>query len=169
MPEPGSSTSFTVRYPANTAAAPRTDRLIITPIGSAYEPTYEFRIVQLGTDSEVHTGDLILDSIEAITTDIQVIKHIIGSLRIGDHPSEGTDITNTALAELSLETITGDLIIRSTKLTSLTAFSELRRVGRDFYIGGNNSSDGNAMLGTLSGLNALEHVGRDLVVGIIVR
>ena len=108
-------------------------------------------------------GNIVLDSLEAITSNIRAATRIVGNLTIGDGEA-GNDITNTELARLQVEEITGDLLIQATKLTSLTAFSELRRVGRDFYIGGNNSSDGNAMLGTLSGLNALEHVGRDLVV-----
>ena len=162
VPDPGSNTQFTVSYGANSAATPRTDTLTITPVGSVYAPPQKFVVAQLGTDTEVQVGDLVLDSAEAITSLIQGRKHIIGDLRIGDHPSEGTDITNTELASLSLETITGDLAISGTKLTSLDAFGALTRIGGGLKIGGQGAS--NNELETISGFGALEHVSDSLYV-----
>ena len=49
-------------------------------------------------------------------------------------------------------------------LTSWTGFEQLRRVERDFEVGGGNASDGNAMLGSVPGFGALEIVGGHLLV-----
>ena len=56
-----------------------------------------------------------------------------------------------------MDTITGDLIIQGTKLARLDAFSSLRHIGRDFYIG---DTQDNSSLTTISGFNALESIGR---------
>ena len=109
----------------------------------------------------VCTGDVTLDSLEAITEDIRNARRIVGDLTIGDGEA-GNDITNTELARLQVQEITGDLLIQATKLTSLTAFSALRRVGGDFYIGGSSASHINTMLESISGFNALEHIGGEL-------
>ena len=158
-----SSTSFTVTYPQNTAFAPRVDTLIITPTDDAFDlPPLRRIVIQHGTASAI-LGDVQLNSLEDITPEIRAAQYIMGNLTIGDSEA-GNDITNTELARLQVEEIRDDLLIQGTKLTSLSAFSSLRRVGGDLSIGGRNSSDGNAMLESISGLNALEHVGGGLVV-----
>ena len=155
VPDPGTATQFTVSYEANTEAAPRIDTLTITPVGSFYAPAQKFVVIQLGTDTEVHIGELILDSAEAITADVQALKHIIGSLRIGDG-EPGDDITNTALAELSLKTITGALTISGTKLDTLDAFSELTTIEDSLVI------RENALLDSLLGFTELRSIGNGL-------
>ena len=153
----GTNTTFTTPYPANNEAAPRIGTLTVTPVGSAYEPTYEFLVVQLGTDTEVHRGNLILDSAEAITTEIQAIKHLIGSISIGDG-SEGNDIENSHLSSLSLETIVGSLTISSTTITELDAFSQLRYIKNSLNIGGFSPLEGNHMMTSMAGFDALERI-----------
>ena len=110
----------------------------------------------------VCTGNFTLDSLEAITEDIRNATKIVGNLTIGDG-STGTDLTNAHLATLQVDTITGDLRIEQTRLTTLNAFSSLKHVGGNLWIGyvGNR---GNSVLRSVSGFNALRSVTSTLYV-----
>ena len=164
VPSSGSSTSLTISYTENMDAAPRTDTLVIRPTGSMFDvPSLRLLTIQQGTAATI-VGDLVLDSVEAITEEIRAARHILGSLIIGDGDA-GEDLDNDDLADLSVETITEDLIIdRTTTLTELNAFNSLRSVGGWLRIGGRSRGNFNRMLQSVSGFGALETIGGDLLI-----
>ena len=82
----------------------------------------------------VCTGNVTLDSLEAITEDIRNARKIVGDLTIGDGTA-GTDLTNAHIADFAVDTITGNLTINRTQLTELDAFASLRLVGGNLNIG----------------------------------
>ena len=164
VPSSGSSTSFTVNYEQNTAAAPREEVLTITPTDDAFDvPPLRFPITQHGTANAI-IGDIVLDSLEAITAEIREAQYIVGSLIIGDG-EVGTPITNAALARLQIEEIRGDLLIQDTELSELSAFSSLRSIGGSLEIGAPDRFGANAMLESITGFGALDSIGGFLVIG----
>ena len=159
----GNSPSVTIAYPANPNSLPRHDTLTIRPTGGAYSPgPRRLPLRQLGTATVVE-GDITLNSEEDLTQEIRDAQYIFGDLRISDG-STGTDLENSHLAALQVEEIRGNLTISSTTLTALDAFSQLRYVEGDLTIGGASSSDGNAVLASLSGFGALDSIGGRLYV-----
>ena len=163
VPSSGSSTSFTVSYEQNTAFAPRIDTLIITPTGSeASVSPLRLLVLQRGTARAI-LGDVVLDSLEAITTEVRDAQYIMGNLTIRDREA-GRDITNTELARLQVEEIAGNLTIDRTKLATLDAFASLRRIEGSLNIGGIAPTSVNIMLRSVSGFGALDSIGGSLIV-----
>ena len=160
-PSSGASTSFTISYEQNTAAAPRTDTLIITPTGSgAIVTPLRLLVIQHGTANAI-IGDVVLDSVEAITEEIREAQYIVGNLLISDG-EPGEDLDNHHLRGLQVETITGSLRIRRTKIRKLDAFASLRTIEGHLDIGRQNFSDGNRMMLSMSGFDALDSIGGGL-------
>ena len=60
---------------------------------------------------------------------------------------------------LQVDTITGDLTINRTTLRELNAFNSLKHVGGDLNIGGRSYTEGNHMMRSMSGFDALESIG----------
>ena len=159
--------TLTITYSANTSPFPRTARITLsTTGGTGTAITRTLSLTQAaGRECNLPTcfvGNIRLDSAEAITDAIKAYTHIDGNLTIGDGDA-GTDIANADLQGLSVEEITGDLKIVSTKLTELNAFASLRSVGDSLIIGLN------ASLTSISGFGALTRAGAALLIGGFVR
>ena len=150
--------SFTISYAENEAAAFREGIVTITSTGGIVGSiSRDIRLVQLGTAPAI-VGDVLLDSAEAITEEIEAARYIFGDLVISDG-DEGDDISNNDLAALQVQRISGSLTMQATKLRELNAFNSLTSVGVNLSIGGRDDAEGNAMLGSISGFDALERVG----------
>ena len=99
-----------------------------------------------------------LNRSEQITDRIRNATRIDGNLTITDG-TEGTDIDNDDLSRFQVQEITGDLTIRSTTITNLNAFNSLTRVGGALIIGGIDQNQGNGVLVSMSGFDALQTIG----------
>ena len=125
--------TLTITYSASTTFVPRTATITLSTTGANGSPiTKTLSLTQAaGRECNLPTcfvGNIMLNSKEDITDAIKAYTHIGGNLSIGDG-YEGTDIANADLQGLSVQEITGDLKIISTKLATLNAFASLRSIG----------------------------------------
>ena len=140
--------TFTITYSENTDAT-RNGTVRVTSVGgTGNSVTVDIIFRQLGGTIR---GDLMLGALEDITEEVKAATRIEGALVIGDRTT-GTDISNTHLSELSVEVITGDLILKDTKLTELNAFESLT------HIIGRMEISANSRLISIEGFAALKSV-----------